>query len=164
MSSSRIYLNVLKVLVVVVSIFDLIINIYNVISTYIGKRDGVYYQYEWQWNSFYAIRIIVAVVVLYGVFKSNLRLLILCCVINGLAFAVIIYAVAWAKLKYNTCERELCAHGGICDICYSRNYGDYHLTTKWAAFLFFKTILVIAYIIVAQRKPSRQNFEMRTTV
>lgn len=131
--SSRNCFNIFRMIVAALAVLDLILNIYFLISSYIAKRDGSYNRYEYEWNAFYVIRIAIAVIILFGVIRSKAVLLVISCVLNGLVFAVVLYAVAVGKFQYTNCERELCRNsGGPCDICYLRNYADYHLTTKWA--------------------------------
>lgn len=183
--SSRNCFNVLKVAVIVVSILDLIFNIYNLVSAGIAKRDGVYNRYEWEWNVFFVCRIAIAAVVLLGVTKAKPKLLVISCIFNGAILAVLLYAVAVGRYQYYRCERDLCGDGGICDVCYlKKNYADYGLTRMWSgeshessclsrnlsdftvllALVFVKLILVIAYLLMSNKSKPRENFHMRTTV
>lgn len=132
MSSSKCF-NIFRIAVCAVAILDLILNIFFLISSYIAKRDGTYNAYEYEWYAFYVIRLAIASMILYGVIRMRNALLVISCVLNGLVFAVVVYAVAVGKFKYRNCERELCISiDSNCETCYARNYADYHLTTKWA--------------------------------
>lgn len=136
--------NIVKILVIATAILNLVLNFYFIISTYIGKREGEYYRYLWQWNVYYAASVTASVLVLYGVAKAKNFLLIISCILSGLILCVLLYAVAVAKFSYSNCERELCRiSGGGCDICYNQNYGDYHLTTKWTCKMIFNCLLPI---------------------
>lgn len=131
--SSRNCFNIFRAIVAVLAVLDLILNIYFLVSAYIAKRDGTYNRYEYEWNAFFFSRIVIAAIILFGVVRSKIAWLVIACVLNGLVFGVVLYAVAAGKFHYTNCERELCRiSGGRCDICYLRNYADYHLTTKWA--------------------------------
>lgn len=131
--SSRTCFNVLKIVVIVSAILDLLVNIYNIISAYIHRRDGVYNRYEWQWNGFFISRIVVASIILVSVVRSKPVWLIISTLLNIAIFVLLVCAVVVAKLAYYNCELELCRnYQASCSICYSRNYNDYHLTSVWS--------------------------------
>jgi hypothetical protein len=131
--SSKNCFNVFRALVLFAALVDILLNIYNLFSAYMAKREGTYNRYLWEWNAFYVARIVTSALVLYGVIKSSLRLLIIASVLNGLIFGVLLYAVSMAKFAYNNCERGLCRFTDNCDVCYSRNYNDYYWTSKWSS-------------------------------
>jgi amino acid transporter len=131
--SSKNCFNVFRALVLFAALADVLLNIFCLFSSYMSKRDGTYNRYFWQWNAFFVARLVTSAIVLYGVIKSSLRLLIVASVLNGLIFGVLLYAVSVAKFSYNHCERNLCRLTENCDVCYLRNYNDYHLTSKWAS-------------------------------
>lgn len=130
---SKSCVNVFRALVLIAALADILLNIFFLFSTYMAKRDGTYNRYLWEWNAFYVARIATSALVLYSVIKSNLRLMIISSVLNGLILCVLIYAVSVAKFAYQNCERGLCRFTDNCDVCYARNYNDYHLTSKWTS-------------------------------
>lgn len=131
--SSKSCFNVFRALVLFAALIDILWNIYNLFSSYMSQRDGVYNRYLWQWNSFYVARIVTSSLVIYGVIKTSLRIQIIASILNGIIFGALLYAVSVAKFSYNNCERNLCRFTENCDICYQRNYNDYHLTSKWTS-------------------------------
>jgi hypothetical protein len=132
-TSSKNCFNVFRGLVLLAALIDVLLNIFCLFSAYMEKRDGTYNRYLWEWNLFFVARIATSALVLFSVIKSNLRLMIIASVLNALIFGVLLYAVSVAKFAYNNCERNLCRFSDNCETCYSRNYNDYHLTSKWSS-------------------------------
>jgi hypothetical protein len=121
-----------KIIVIIIAILDIIIAVGFLIKASIDKSQKYKYIYnETEWNILYTSLIATGVLVLYGIFRPNPRLVHVSIGLKVIVMLCIIYAVIRGKLEYIRCERELCRFSDICT-CYDRpNKFEYEHTPKW---------------------------------
>lgn len=135
--SGTVNLRIAKIIVLILSVFDIILAIGFFIKASVNKNiDYKYIHNETEWNVLYISLIACAILMLYGIFRNEHLFVIAGLVLKVLTALILIYAVIRGKLENLRCERELCrfTETSYCAACYSgtrKNKFEYEYTPRW---------------------------------